>query len=732
MKNRFKFILSLVLVGFLTTTCKEHAKDEKVDLPSSYEVTTAILGCLTNENQQAILVVDFLTEKKGGKKVDVASIGKLLIFNTQDQSDISTDINSIFFTLETDSTQKGKIPSKLFIESLKKNPRYSSTKEVNQQQLVALFKGEEILVINNKAKSSLIIDFFSLFSSNANAQQNDVKKIVSKFIYGLIQITLGCSLYRENIKADILLSIGSVNDLNLPFDCTAGITNILSATKELWNEIVAKSFLDALDLNNDSSLQNIQNSSTPAENSSGNAGSWGDPHFTTLDGSYYDFQGVGEFQVLKSTTDKLELQVRQQKYSNSDMVSVNTAIAFNTGAENVSFYLNPKKVLVNESEFNLTSTEKSLSNGGKLTREGDVFYIKNANNDVLKVSFNFDYLNYVITLNNNRKGKIIGLLGDFDGNKQNDIKIKNGSNVDVTDFKKLYSDFSNSWRIGQSESLFSYESGKNTASYTDKDFPSKIYSISQEAYQSAMKVCTNTGVFREPALSSCIYDVALTGNVNWAQHYLSIQKDFILTGPIAYYPFNNNVNDESGNNNNGKIFGEISFTEDRNRKAKSAISLNGIDQFIRVENSFMLHNIGQEVTLSAWILWKREDEASVLCKASQNDQQLQFFFYRNTNEDTFFHTNGNNIDESKFKVQLNKWYHVVLLIDGKTRRFYVDGNLIGGVHNLPAVKPNYSPLEIGRDFYGDTELHKGSLDDIRIYNRILSNKEIRDLSKADN
>jgi hypothetical protein len=733
MMTRFKLILSVILVALFTTTCKERAKDEAVELRPSYELTTAVLGCLVNENQQAILVVDFLTEKKGEKNVDVASVGRLLTFNTQDISDIRTGVNSIFLSLESDSALKRKIPSKVFVEGLKKIPGYSSTKELNQQQLIALFKGGEVIVMKNESKPDFLIDFFSLFSSNAYAQQNDIKKIVLKFLYGLTQIP-SCSISVEMPEpVELLIILGGIHDIDSPFGCDAGQEAIISATKELWNDIIAKSLLDVLNPSSSSSLQNIPGFFPPSEATSSNAGSWGDPHFTTFDGNYYDFQGVGEFQALKSTSDKLELQIRQQKYGNSDMVSVNTAIAFYTGGEKISFYLNPKRILINDAEFNLSSTERTLSNGGKLTREGDIFTIKNGTNDELKVTFTTDYLNYVITLNNNRKGKTIGLLGDFDGNVQNDIKVKNGSNVDVNDFKKFYSDFADSWRITQNESLFSYETGKNTGSYTDKNFPSKIYSISQADYYNAFKICTNAGVFKEPALSSCAYDVALTGNASWAKNYLSIQKDFKLRGPIAYYPFNNNANDESGNNNNGIIFGATP-TADRKNKANSAFSFNGDNQFIRVPNSSLLHAIGQEITISAWVLvkeWQWGNWGSVACKATASKPHFQFQLYYDGQNATFA-TDGKLNNVSKFKMELNKWYHLVMMIDGKLRRYYVNGELIGVETGQPLIEPDYSPLEFGRDFYSVTENHIGSLDDIRIYNRILSNQEVKDLFKADN
>ncbi|MBF0574179.1 MAG: hypothetical protein HQK69_10565 [Desulfamplus sp.] len=47
-------------------------------------------------------------------------------------------------------------------------------------------------------------------------------------------------------------------------------------------------------------------------------------------------------------------------------------------------------------------------------------------------------------------------------------------------------------------------------------------------------------------------------------------------GLVAYYPFNGNANDESGNGNNGTVDG-ATMTADRNGNANSAYSFDGVN-----------------------------------------------------------------------------------------------------------------------------------------------------------
>ena len=51
-------------------------------------------------------------------------------------------------------------------------------------------------------------------------------------------------------------------------------------------------------------------------------------------------------------------------------------------------------------------------------------------------------------------------------------------------------------------------------------------------------------------------------------------------GLVAYYPFNGNANDESGNSNNGNVLG-ASLSGDRFGNENSAYSFDGIDEIGR-------------------------------------------------------------------------------------------------------------------------------------------------------
>jgi RHS repeat-associated protein len=83
-----------------------------------------------------------------------------------------------------------------------------------------------------------------------------------------------------------------------------------------------------------------------------------DPHLKTLDSLGYDFQAVGEFTLVKSTTDDFEIQTRQQPWGSSTTASANAAIAINSGGQRIALYADqPQKLVIN-------GTAVTLPNGG--------------------------------------------------------------------------------------------------------------------------------------------------------------------------------------------------------------------------------------------------------------------------------------------------------------------------------------------------------------------------------
>lgn len=219
------------------------------------------------------------------------------------------------------------------------------------------------------------------------------------------------------------------------------------------------------------------------------------------------------------------------------------------------------------------------------------------------------------------------------------------------------------------------------------------------------------------------------------------------SGPVASYPFCGNANDVSGNNYNGTIVG-ATLTADRFGNANSAyyfdgnVNSNGTNQPDRINLGINpeLKFTGSQMAISCWInpaganftsgrivLGGRVNDSYTL--VLENDRVLWRPIligqgYSNYSAYELYSTNT---------LPYNQWYHIVAQYDGLVSKLYINGLLNTSVTTNGAnLKSN--PLEIligGEDavHIGSTNSSSfwGSIDDIKIYNRALSNEEIQSL-----
>lgn len=200
-------------------------------------------------------------------------------------------------------------------------------------------------------------------------------------------------------------------------------------------------------------------------------------------------------------------------------------------------------------------------------------------------------------------------------------------------------------------------------------------------------------------------------------------------GLIAYYTFDGNGNDLSGNGNNATAVNGPTYVADRNGKPASAAQFDGADDYFTVPNSPSLQSVGNlgsnsDFTFCSWV--KSAGDFFVLCKANGNNLQYRFFGKVNNGLNADHFNTALGVSES---MPSNEWNFVALVKSGNSYTFYRNGNLIGPVQvgtNGYTADPT-THLEIGRDVPGNTEYTSGALDEIRIYNRALSQEELHAL-----
>ena len=208
--------------------------------------------------------------------------------------------------------------------------------------------------------------------------------------------------------------------------------------------------------------------------------------------------------------------------------------------------------------------------------------------------------------------------------------------------------------------------------------------------------------------------------------------DFLKEGLVAYYPFNGNAKDESGNGNDGLVKGAL-LVEDRNGKPLKAYSFNGQDSFIDLPASKQINYI-HHISVSFWI------NAS---EKQPSGQQWSGLITRTDHRHRFSFTTGlypnlvlgsrvspqHNVD-NKAVIASAKWMHIVFTHDGSGCALFIDGKQKSKITNRAiSLVSSDLPVTIGAEGNGNglIRFFLGCLDDIRIYNRALSDEEVKAL-----
>lgn len=221
-------------------------------------------------------------------------------------------------------------------------------------------------------------------------------------------------------------------------------------------------------------------------------------------------------------------------------------------------------------------------------------------------------------------------------------------------------------------------------------------------------------------------------------------------GLIACYPFEGNADDVSGNGHHGTVHGP-QLTTDRNGNAQSAYYFDGSLSYIDLGNSYELKRYKSDYTVCGWIkldsypptynsiilsnrnyLISGKPGSFIGIGGLQSSLSKRLEFVQNTipTEDEFTF----DFMSSNTQLELETWYFFTVSYEyngnlENTIRIYINGTLesqklMGEVLDPEDInvflgcEPELAPVEYS---------FHGSMDDLRIYNRVLSENEILSL-----
>jgi hypothetical protein len=266
--------------------------------------------------------------------------------------------------------------------------------------------------------------------------------------------------------------------------------------------------------------------------------SWGDPHLVAFDNLHYDFQGFGEFVVVEST-DNNPLMIQSRQSWTNGRVTLHRAVAAKAGNDRVAIYANQVPPLkVNGTPVTLAVNESAPLDAGRVRRVSTNRYVVSLQGgeriiaDLNPSTVYGSYIDLSFRLPGSRKGKVQGLLGNFNDIAGDDLALRDGTPMALpVSFMQLYHapiNYAGSWRITQAESLFDYAQGETTATFTNLNYPTApIYTstLAPAAKAAAQQACMAAGVTDPILLDNCILDVGVSGEPAVANGAANVQAE---------------------------------------------------------------------------------------------------------------------------------------------------------------------------------------------------------------
>lgn len=210
----------------------------------------------------------------------------------------------------------------------------------------------------------------------------------------------------------------------------------------------------------------------------------------------------------------------------------------------------------------------------------------------------------------------------------------------------------------------------------------------------------------------------------------------LTTGLVLDMPMNGNAQDKTVNGNDGTVNG-ATLTTDRFGNANGAYALNGTSDFIEVQDHATLRP-----NLMSIAVWAKTSQLGGVILGKSNDDGsneqydismsgyngIHFAIKQNS---SCIAGNGWQVNSANTPIEDNQWHFVVGSFDGSSMKIYVDGVLKNTKTNLSQNSIDNcvgGKLTIGK--LANSYFFKGSIDDLKIYNRALNAAEVLALYNA--
>jgi hypothetical protein len=202
-------------------------------------------------------------------------------------------------------------------------------------------------------------------------------------------------------------------------------------------------------------------------------------------------------------------------------------------------------------------------------------------------------------------------------------------------------------------------------------------------------------------------------------------------GLVAHYNFNDcDARDISGNDSDGLLFGEVTCwcgIED------DGLLLDGVNDYVEFHGAVNRYFTTSDFTLSFFIRTDQYSfyEQSLFSKREDCKEDFVLDFLLNRNQKKI----NTLVQQSEYKkyqdispdIEEGGWYHITLVREGQEAHTYINGIMQKSVKRCSGVDlSNEAVLSFSNSpcLDGKVQRFKGILDEVRVYDRALSEEEV--------
>ncbi len=214
---------------------------------------------------------------------------------------------------------------------------------------------------------------------------------------------------------------------------------------------------------------------------------------------------------------------------------------------------------------------------------------------------------------------------------------------------------------------------------------------------------------------------------NPSLHIDSLQKGLVGHWTMAQDSLKGSLlTDKTPYENDGTIYG-ATFTTDRMGQPNKAMSFDGTDDYIQADDVYC--NSLNGMTWSAWVKFNEIKDCFILDQRELNIGYQPFYLASN-GDIQFYNSILKNSTYFDTNLKTNQWYLLTATTENNLVKFYLNGSYFTSKEDI-SYDFGVKNLRLGSR-HNNVSFLNGLIDDVRIYNRALSEEEITKLYESYN